>query len=62
MREDFKAVVCALRTTEHILKYDRDSIFGVVQNVPTKIPIISPESLRRYIDSWLEANSRLESK
>lgn len=35
-REDFKRWSMALRTTEHILKYDRDSIFGVVQNVPAK--------------------------
>lgn len=50
----------ALRTTEHILKYDRDSIFGVVQNVPAKDTYHFPDSLRRHIDSWLEANGRFE--
>ncbi|HBQ5643269.1 TPA: hypothetical protein L7572_003354 [Klebsiella variicola] len=59
-REDFKSWSMALRTTEHILKYDRDSIFGVVQNVPAKDTYHFPDSLRRHIDSWLEANGRLE--
>lgn len=59
-REDFKRWSMALRTTEHILKYDRDSIFGVVQNVPAKDTYHFPESLRRHIDSWLEANGRFE--
>lgn len=59
-REDFKHWSMALRTTEHILKYDRDSIFGVVQNVPAKDTYHFPDSLRRHIDSWLEANGRFE--
>lgn len=59
-REDFKRWSMALRTTEHILKYDRDSIFGVVQSVPAKDTHHFPDSLRRYIDSWLEANGRFE--
>lgn len=59
-REDFKGWSMALRTTEHILKYDRDSIFGVVQNVPAKDTYHFPDSLRRHIDSWLEANGRFE--
>lgn len=59
-REDFKSWSMALRTTEHILKYDRDSIFGVVQNVPAKDTYHFPDSLRRHIDSWLEANGRFE--
>ncbi|SLR00642.1 putative exodeoxyribonuclease VIII [Klebsiella pneumoniae] len=59
-REDFKRWSMALRTTEHILKYDRASIFGVVQNVPAKDTYHFPESLRRHIDSWLEANGRFE--
>lgn len=59
-REDFKRWSVALRTTEHILKYDRDSIFGVVQNVPAKDTYHFPDSLRRHIDSWLEANGRFE--
>ncbi|VAE37286.1 exonuclease family protein [Klebsiella aerogenes] len=59
-REDFKRWSMALRTTEHILKYDRDSIFGVVQNVPAKYTYHFPDSLRRHIDSWLEANGRFE--
>ncbi|WP_404653723.1 exonuclease family protein [Raoultella terrigena] len=59
-REDFKRWSAALRTTEQILKYDRPSIFGVVQNAPAKDTYHFPESLRRYIDSWLEANGRLE--
>ncbi|HIG6465907.1 hypothetical protein ABN199_01610 [Klebsiella pneumoniae] len=58
--EDFKRWSMALRTTEHILKYDRDSIFGVVQNVPAKDTYHFPDSLRRHIDSWLEANGRFE--
>ncbi|QRT06265.1 hypothetical protein I6K59_04060 [Klebsiella pneumoniae] len=59
-REDFKSWSMALRTTEHILKYDRDSIFGVVQNVPAKDTYHFPDSLRRHIDSWLDANGRFE--
>lgn len=59
-REDFKRWSMALRTTEHILKYDRDSIFGVVQNVPAKDTYHFPDSLRRHIDSWLEVNGRFE--
>ncbi|EMR2651336.1 TPA: hypothetical protein ME558_003559 [Klebsiella pneumoniae] len=59
-REDFKRWSMALCTTEHILKYDRDSIFGVVQNVPAKDTYHFPDSLRRHIDSWLEANGRFE--
>ncbi|HEN5160687.1 hypothetical protein [Klebsiella pneumoniae] len=59
-REDFKRWSMALRTTEHIIKYDRDSIFGVVQNVPAKDTYHFPDSLRRHIDSWLEANGRFE--
>ncbi|EPJ4491018.1 hypothetical protein M2O42_001623 [Klebsiella pneumoniae] len=59
-REDFKLWSMALRTTEHILKYDRDSIFGVVHNVPAKDTYHFPDSLRRHIDSWLEANGRFE--
>ncbi|HIB4961169.1 TPA: hypothetical protein ACWW53_001444 [Klebsiella pneumoniae] len=59
-REDFKRWSAALRTTEQILKYDRPTIFGVVQNAPAKDTYHFPESLRRYIDSWLESNGRLE--
>lgn len=59
-REDFKRWSMALRTKEHILKYDRDSIFGVVQNVPAKDTYHFPDSLRRHIDSWLAANGRFE--
>ncbi|WP_213900934.1 hypothetical protein [Raoultella planticola] len=59
-REDFKRWSAALHTTEQILKYDRPTIFGVVQNAPAKDTYHFPESLRRYIDSWLEANGRLE--
>ncbi|WP_165470277.1 hypothetical protein [Klebsiella pneumoniae] len=59
-REDFKRWSMALRTTDHILKYDRDSIFGVVQNVPAKDTYHFPDSLHRHIDSWLEANGRFE--
>lgn len=59
-REDFKRWSAALRKTEQILKYDRPTIFGVVQNAPAKDTYHFPESLRRYIDSWLEANGRLE--
>ncbi|WP_427167666.1 hypothetical protein [Citrobacter koseri] len=59
-REDFKRWSIALRTTEQILKYDRQSIFGVVQNVPAKDTYHFPESLRRHIDSWLATNGHFE--
>ncbi|PWY09425.1 hypothetical protein [Citrobacter koseri] len=59
-REDFKRWSMALRTTEQILKYDRQSIFGVVQNVPAKDTYHFPESLRRHIDSWLATNGHFE--
>lgn len=59
-REDFKRWSAALRTTEQILKYDRPSIFGVIQNVPSKDTYHFPESLRRHIDSWLAEHGQLE--
>ncbi|HGS6875041.1 TPA: hypothetical protein ACMEVV_002090 [Klebsiella quasipneumoniae subsp. quasipneumoniae] len=59
-REDFKRWSASLRTTPQILKYDRASIFGVVQNVPAKDTYHFPDSLRRHIDSWLDANGRFE--
>ncbi|MGX6461678.1 hypothetical protein ACWM1L_24980 [Klebsiella grimontii] len=59
-REDFKRWSASLHTTPQILKYDRASIFGVVQNVPAKDTYHFPDSLRRHIDSWLAANGRFE--
>ncbi|HDH7836437.1 TPA: hypothetical protein PJH80_003111 [Raoultella ornithinolytica] len=59
-REDFKRWSASLHTTPQILKYDRASIFGVVQNVPAKDTYHFPDSLRRHIDSWLDANGRFE--
>lgn len=59
-REDFKRWSAALRTTGKILKYDRPSIFGVIQNVPSKDTYHFPESLRRHIDSWLAEHGQLE--
>lgn len=59
-REDFKRWSAALRTAMHILKYDRPSIFGVIQNVPSKDTYHFPESLRRHIDSWLAEHGQLE--
>lgn len=59
-REDFKRWSASLHTTPQILKYDRASIFGVVQNVPAIDTYHFPDSLRRHIDSWLEANGRFE--
>lgn len=59
-REDFKRWSAQLRTTPEILKYDRASIFGVVQNAPANDTYHFPESLRRHIVSWLEANGRFE--
>lgn len=59
-REDFKRWSMALRTTEQILKYSRNTIFGVIQNVPAKDTHHFPDSLRRYIDSWLAENGVLE--
>lgn len=59
-REDFKRWSASLHVTPKILKYDRDSIFGVVQNAPAKDTYHFPESLRRHINSWLESNGRFE--
>ncbi|EEF6371531.1 hypothetical protein OJ742_001302 [Salmonella enterica] len=59
-REDFKRRSMALRTTEKILKYDRPSIFGVIQNTPAKDIYHFPESLRRHIDSWLAEHGQFE--
>ncbi|ELI0528914.1 hypothetical protein Q8V00_001290 [Salmonella enterica] len=59
-REDFKRWSMALRTTEKILKYDRPSIFGVIQNTPAKDTYNFPESLRRHIDSWLTEHGQFE--
>ncbi|HDS6224695.1 TPA: hypothetical protein QHZ17_004904 [Klebsiella pneumoniae subsp. pneumoniae] len=59
-REDFKRWSASLHVTPNILKYDRASIFGVVQNVPAKDTYHFTESLRRHITSWLEANGRFE--
>ncbi|EBY6260751.1 hypothetical protein D5O62_18530 [Salmonella enterica subsp. enterica serovar Warnow] len=59
-REDFKRWSMALRTTEQILKYNRASIFGVIQCAPAKDTYHFPESLRRHIDNWLAENGRFE--
>lgn len=59
-REDFKRWSMALRTTEKILKYDRPSIFGVIQNTPAKDTYHFPESLRCHIDSWLTEHGQFE--
>ncbi|ECI3068223.1 hypothetical protein ATR59_12220 [Salmonella enterica subsp. enterica serovar Rubislaw] len=59
-RVDFKRWSMALRTTEKILKYDRPSIFGVIQNTPAKDIYHFPESLRRHIDSWLAEHGQFE--
>ncbi|ECD4706002.1 hypothetical protein KCD98_002987 [Salmonella enterica subsp. enterica serovar Bonariensis] len=59
-REDFKRWSMALRTTEKILKYDRPSIFGVIQSTPAKDIYHFPESLRRHIDSWLTEHGQFE--
>lgn len=59
-REDFKRWSMALRTTEKILKYDRPSIFGVIQNTPARDIYHFPESLRRHIDSWLAEHGQFE--
>lgn len=59
-REDFKRWSAALRTTVQILKYDRPSVFGVIQNAPAKDTYHFPESLRRHIDSWLAENGQFE--
>lgn len=59
-REDFKRWSMALRTTEKILRYDRPSIFGVIQNTPAKDIYHFPESLRRHIDSWLTEHGQFE--
>ncbi|EEC5350518.1 hypothetical protein QD139_000171 [Salmonella enterica] len=59
-REDFKRWSMALRITEKILKYDRPSIFGVIQNTPAKDTYHFPESLRRHIDSWLTEHGQFE--
>ncbi|ECF4924215.1 hypothetical protein FLP35_18190 [Salmonella enterica subsp. arizonae] len=59
-RKDFKRWSMALRTTEKILKYDRPSIFGVIQNAPAKDIYHFPESLRRHIDSWLTEHGQFE--
>ncbi|KTK25787.1 hypothetical protein ASU66_19500 [Enterobacter hormaechei subsp. xiangfangensis] len=59
-REDFKRWSMALRTTEQILKYSHDTIFGVIQNVPAKDTHHFPDSLRRFIDSWLAENGVFE--
>ncbi|EDM3389751.1 hypothetical protein CRW96_13230 [Salmonella enterica subsp. enterica serovar Newport] len=59
-REDFKRWSMALRTTEKILRYDRPSIFGVIQNTPAKDTYHFPESLRHHIDSWLTEHGQFE--
>ncbi|HGH2813476.1 TPA: hypothetical protein ACJH27_000079 [Salmonella enterica subsp. enterica serovar Waycross] len=59
-REDFKRWSMALRTTEKILRYDRPSIFGVIQNTPAKDTYHFPESLRCHIDSWLTEHGQFE--
>lgn len=61
-REDFKRWSVSLRTTPNILQYDRASIFGVVQNAPAKDTYHFPESLRRYIDTWLGENGQFETQ
>lgn len=61
-REDFKRWSTSLRITDKILHYDRASIFGVIQNAPAKDTYHFPDSLRRYIDTWLADNGQFETQ
>jgi hypothetical protein len=60
-REDWKRISMALRTTEHILKYDPLTIRDLVQQRPEDIHK-NPVALNEYISSFLAKNGVYENE
>ncbi|MCE3116150.1 hypothetical protein LXD80_10095 [Enterobacter sp. ASE] len=60
-REDWKRISMALRTTEHILKYDALTIRDLVQQRPEDIHK-NPVALNEYISNFLAKNGVYENE
>ncbi|KZR33175.1 hypothetical protein [Enterobacter genomosp. S] len=60
-REDWKRISMALRTTEHILKYDPLTIRDLVQQRPENIHK-NPVALNEYISNFLAKNGVYENE
>ncbi|HHT4823243.1 TPA: hypothetical protein ACTY3W_004489 [Enterobacter roggenkampii] len=60
-REDWKRISMALRTTEHILKYDPLTIRDLVQQRPEDIHK-NPVALKEYISNFLAKNGVYENE
>ncbi|HGM4942397.1 TPA: RecE family exodeoxyribonuclease, partial [Serratia marcescens] len=58
--EDFKRWSMALRATPNILKYSRETIFGVVRNVPSSDMYHFPATLRSWIEKYLSEHGVYE--
>ncbi|MFJ3266084.1 RecE family exodeoxyribonuclease [Serratia liquefaciens] len=58
--EDFKRWSMALRSAPNILKYSRETIFGVIRNVPSSDTYHFPDTLRRWIERYLSEHGVYE--
>ncbi|CAI2449828.1 Exodeoxyribonuclease 8 [Serratia liquefaciens] len=58
--EDFKRWSMALRAAPNILKYSRETIFGVVRNVPSSDMYHFPATLRGWIEKYLSEHGVYE--
>lgn len=60
-REDFKRWSAALRCTPNILRYDRNTIFGIIREVPDADAYQLPTALKRWIANYLAERGAFES-
>ncbi|HIH4159261.1 TPA: RecE family exodeoxyribonuclease [Serratia marcescens] len=58
--EDFKRWSMALRAAPNILKYSRETIFGVIRNVPSSDMYHFPATLRDWIEKYLSEHGVYE--
>ncbi|HFF9780659.1 RecE family exodeoxyribonuclease [Serratia marcescens] len=58
--EDFKRWSMALHAAPNILKYSRETIFGVVRNVPSSDMYHFPATLRSWIEKYLSEHGVYE--
>ncbi|MGP2726291.1 RecE family exodeoxyribonuclease, partial [Serratia marcescens] len=58
--EDFKRWSMALRAAPNILKYSRETIFGVIRNVPSSDMYHFPATLRGWIEKYLSEHGVYE--
>lgn len=59
-REDWKRWSAVVTAQEHILAYDRPTIFNMVHNAPAKDIHHFPDSLKRYVTEYLQKNGVFE--